>query len=460
MAFDPSRDYQIIPNQTNIKDFHEYAEDYVTRPPYQRKTVWSNKKQQSLLDSIVRGYYVPKLVLRTVRLSCDTTINEVVDGQQRITTVQRFYSNKIRLPESLKSIDSRIPKKTYSELPAEMRRYVDRQVFDVDVINNIEDPRNPEHQRLATEIFWRLQQGESLNQMEVAHARLSSLGRNFIVKYADDITFNFKEYQPVDNNPDKHRFFTILDRPNDRMQHLSLLARMVLLQSNGITDLRDNAIVEWIDETVGENGIGNLGFENSRAAKETLAILNFLYFLFLDDPMVKEGGVIQELKPDYVVLSLFLLARHLREHYVIDDSVKCLLREFYISFHARYRENNLEDTLIMLFRDNRQHSAAEVQTRELIIRQAFFEYASDGGIELKRKDTKRAFNESQRISIYRRDRGLCQECLSEGRSESEATVSWSEYEADHVLAYTHGGVTDLSNAQLLCRLHNRKKSAS
>ena len=460
MAFDPSRDYKIIPSKTKIKDFHEYPDDYITRPPYQRKTVWSKKKQQSLLDSIVRGYYVPKIVLRKIRLDSDTTIQEVVDGQQRITTVQRFYADEIILPKSLKSIHPDIPGKTYSKLPVEVRRYIDRQEFDVDEITDIEDPRNPEHQKLATEIFWRLQQGESLNQMEIAHARLSSLGRNFIVKYADDITFDFESYKPVDENSDKHRFFNILNRPNGRMQHLSLLARMVLLESKGVTDLKDDAIVEWIDATVVKDGIGNQDFENDRSAKETLATLNLLYALFKDDPMAKDGGVVQELTPDYVVLSMFMLARHLKANYKIDSDIKQLLREFYISFHERYRKDDLKDTMMIEFRENRQHSAAEVRTRELIIRQAFFENAAKNSFELIRKDTKRAFDESQRIAIYRRDRGLCQQCISEGQMESEAVVPWKEYEADHILAHTHGGTTDLNNAQLLCKPHNRTKGAS
>lgn len=78
----------------------------------------------------------------------------------------------------------------YSELPPEICKFVDKSLkLDVDIIKNIDDPRNSEHQRIATEIFWRLQQGESLNFMEVAHARLSSPVRNFLVKYADDTTF-------------------------------------------------------------------------------------------------------------------------------------------------------------------------------------------------------------------------------------------------------------------------------
>ena len=459
MPFDPSRDYQINPTTIKIRDFHEYREEFVTRPPYQRKTVWSLAKQQSLLDSIVRGYYVPKLVLRTVRLTPEATLSEVVDGQQRITTVQQFYSNNIRLPKSLESINPEIPGKTYTQLSTDVRRYIDRQDFHVDVITNIEDPRNPDHQRLATEIFWRLQQGESLNQMEIAHARLNSLGRNFIVKYADDITFDFDAYQPIDTNPHKHPFFGILDRPNDRMQHLSLLARMILLASNGPTDLKDSAIVDWIDKTKEDNGVGSHAFEDQPVAKEALSILNFLADLFSGDPITQNGGTVKELKPDYIVLSLFLLARHVRTHYVIDDSVKGLLRDFYISFHERYRGDDLSDTLMVAFRENRQHSAAEVRMRELIIRQAFFEFASKKEIALTQKDTKRVFDESQRIAIYRRDRGMCQQCLADGHGDNASLVPWSEYEADHILAHSRGGLTDLANAQLLCRLHNREKGA-
>ncbi len=97
--------------------------------------------------------------------------------------------------------------------------------------------------------------------------------------------------------------------------------------------------------------------------------------------------------------------------------------------------------------------------RELIIRQAFFEYASNDGYDLKQKDTQRAFDESQRIAIYRRDRGMCQQCLADGYGDKASTVLWSEYEADHILAYSHGGETDLTNAQLLCKRHNRQKGA-
>ena len=75
------------------------------------------------------------------------------------------------------------------------------------------------------------------------------------------------------------------------------------------------------------------------------------------------------------------------------------------------------------------------------------------------KDERRGFSEAQRIEIYRRDKGLCQECLAEGKPEKEAQVAWGEYEADHVIPHSGGGQTLEENAQVLCRHHNRQKGA-
>jgi uncharacterized protein with ParB-like and HNH nuclease domain len=94
MPFNPKSEYTIVSSEVSIKDFYDYKEDYVTRPPYQRKSVWTKSKKQALLDSLFQRYYVPKLVIREVRLSEQVTVNEIIDGQQRITTVQEFFNNE------------------------------------------------------------------------------------------------------------------------------------------------------------------------------------------------------------------------------------------------------------------------------------------------------------------------------------------------------------------------------
>ena len=228
--FDPPTSYDVIPSYIKLEEFHKYPEDYIVRPPYQRKSVWTRKKKQALLDSLFRRYYVPKIVLREIKLAEKEKKNEVIDGQQRIRVAQEFYEDKLTLPQSLADLDSSLPGRTYTDLPVKARQFVDKTLqYNADTVKGIDNPRNPQHQQTAAEIFWRLQQGETLNYMEVAHARLSSLPRNFVVKYADDISFDYDNYEPIEDNPHTHAFFRTITRPNDRMQHLAILTRLLIL---------------------------------------------------------------------------------------------------------------------------------------------------------------------------------------------------------------------------------------
>lgn len=115
-AFNPEPEYIIVLIDISIEDFFDYCEDYVTRPPYQRKVVWSTRKKRALRDSLFRRYYIPGLVVREVRFSEEQTVLEVIDGQQRITTVQDFFDNRYSLPESLKNLDTKLPGLFYKDL--------------------------------------------------------------------------------------------------------------------------------------------------------------------------------------------------------------------------------------------------------------------------------------------------------------------------------------------------------
>lgn len=461
MPFNPKPEYTISPKLFPVGDFYHYADEFVTRPPYQRKSVWSPKKKQALLDSLFRRYYIPKIVIREVRLNNDRAVNEVVDGQQRIIVVQDFLANKIKLPKSLKDIHADLPDKYHKELSAEFKRFIDKELrYDADVVKGIDDPRNPQHQKIATEIFWRLQQGESLNFMEIAHARLASLVRNFVVKYADDITFDFSEYKPIDKNPNKHKFFKIYSRDNNRMQHLLLLTRLLLLEKdNGATELKDSAVAAFVDETIMPDGVGNESYEDDPNAKAVLSNLKTFYEIFKDDPMLDEESGLKELSREYTTISFYLLLRHLKNNYIVDERIKKLFHDFLINeFYPRWAHVSDEDNDILFFSSSRQMDQNSIEERNQILRQLFFKFLNKQGAEILTKDDQRNFNEAQKIEIYRRDRNLCQMCLADGKTEKESRVSWSEYEADHILAHVKGGTTDTSNAQVLCRMHNRKKS--
>jgi hypothetical protein len=462
MSFNPKSEYTIVPTEFSIKDFHDYKEDYVTRPPYQRKVVWSKAKKQSLMDSLFRRYYIPKLVVREVRLSDDRTVNEIIDGQQRITTVQDFFTNQYPLPKSLEDVSEDLPGKYYKDLDTEVRKFIDKSLkYQADVIKNIEKPDEVKHQIIATEIFWRLQQGETLNYMEVAHAQLSSLTRNFIVKYADDQTFDYNTYEPIDNNPDKLPFFNLLNVDNNRMKHLQFMARFVLIElGNGYADLSDRKIEEFINSAKTDKGIGDYSYEKTPAAQEVLKNLRTFYDIFKDDPILDENNGIKELSVEYFIISSYSLVRHLRRHYVFDDTMKATLRDFIYSFFQRWKTyDESVDNDLLSFSNHRQQGENDLEIRDRIMRQIFFQYLKDNGLEIIEKDENRAFSELARIIIYRRDKGFCQQCLREGKPENEAKVSWSKYQADHVLPHSKGGKTDIENGELLCAYHNQSKGA-
>jgi len=460
--FNPQTKYDVLLKKFPIRDFHDYKEEFVVRPPYQRKNVWSTKKQQALLDSLFRRYYVPKIVVREVRLGGDKTVHEVIDGQQRIYTAQLFLADDLPLPETLKDVHPCLPGARYSTLPVDVRRFVDRDlVYDADLVKGIDNPLDPKHQQIAAEIFWRLQQGETLNYMEIAHSRLSSLARNFVVKYADDQRFDYERYVPVDSNPDKHPFFSVIDRNNDRMQHLALLTRFLILEEgDGPSNVRDTDIMEYIERYQRPDGIGNCTMENMPHAKQVLRNLRVFYDTFKTDPMVDPNSGMKEFRVEYFIISVYLLLRHLATYYVFDLAERRLFHDFVVDFHTRWRRAEHEaDMDILMFSDNRQQTGGEIEIRDRILRQVFFEYANKIGHQMLTKDDRRAFNEAERIQIYRRDNGMCYICLAEGKPEKEALVPWRDYQADHVVPHAKGGLTVMENARVLCRYHNQQKGS-
>ena len=354
-----------------------------------------------------------------------------------------------------------IANKYFGELSTELRKFIDKElIINADIVKNIDDPRNPEHQKVATEIFWRLQQGEQLNFMEVAHAKLSSLSRNFIVKYSDDETFDYENYIPIDNNPNKHAFFQIIERSNNRMQHLMLMTRFLLIEeADSYADLKDAAVVDFIEKYDVKDGIGNYSFENNEIAKNCIRNLNLFYDIFRDDPMFDEQTGIKELSREYIIISFYLLIRHIKKHYVIGDSEKTIINKFFFLFYERWASSDQNDFDIVVFSNNRQQSQNNLQERDIILRQIFFDYLIEQKLSLTTFDTKRLFNEAEKIKIYRRDKGICQQCLAEGKPEKEAIVSWTQYQADHIFPYAKGGQTVVDNGQVLCAYHNVRKSA-
>lgn len=88
------------PQTFTIAEFLKWNDDdeLNLNPTFQRGPVWSVPARSYLIDSIIRGYPIPKLLLRT-SIDRDTrrTIRDVVDGQQRLKTIIDFAAGKFAL---------------------------------------------------------------------------------------------------------------------------------------------------------------------------------------------------------------------------------------------------------------------------------------------------------------------------------------------------------------------------
>lgn len=82
----------------NISDFIEWNENGLLElsPEFQRRYVWSEKAKSYLIDTIVRGKPIPKLLL-SQKLQGKKNIRVVVDGQQRLRTILGFYNGDFKI---------------------------------------------------------------------------------------------------------------------------------------------------------------------------------------------------------------------------------------------------------------------------------------------------------------------------------------------------------------------------
>lgn len=89
-----------VPQTYTISDFIEWQKkkQLVLSPDFQRGSVWTNAAKVFLIDTILNDLPMPQVYFRTkVDPSSQTTVREVVDGQQRLRSILEFASGRLRL---------------------------------------------------------------------------------------------------------------------------------------------------------------------------------------------------------------------------------------------------------------------------------------------------------------------------------------------------------------------------
>lgn len=146
-----------------------------TDEEYQRANVWSRPQQALLIDSILRGFDIPKIYVRKLPPGGDVLF-DVIDGKQRLTAIWRFLSDDFSLPRNSEIFPDLgdLSGKRWSQLPASAQDILQ---FASITVSALEDASKDN----VHELFLRLQMGEPLRAAEKRNA-IAGPVRDFVVE--------------------------------------------------------------------------------------------------------------------------------------------------------------------------------------------------------------------------------------------------------------------------------------
>lgn len=176
------------------------------KPQYQRTPVWKLDRKRLLIDSIFKGYDLPKFYLNKVSGNAFYDF-EVCDGQQRLRTIWEFYEDKFSLGKNISFNGTSLEGKKYSELSTDAKDFFNS--FKLTVAQIVEANHNE-----IRDLFARLQKGMGLNQAELRRALSTHIG-----SYVESI---------VDN----HNFFKKCGFPDLRNKHQDYIDHVIAFMVN------------------------------------------------------------------------------------------------------------------------------------------------------------------------------------------------------------------------------------
>lgn len=197
-----------------VKTLNSKIDKINPAPQYQRTSVWSISKKKLLIDSMLRGYDLPKFYLRAT--PNDPLYDyEVTDGQQRIRAISEFMSDSNQKYSLDRAIINGVNTNNldYNHL-GELKEEFDNYELNIAII----EETTPEEIR---SLFARLQMGAQLNQVELRHAMASNIGASI--------------FSVVESHP----FFKTCKISNTRFKHQDYLDHVITIAYNsGRTDIK------------------------------------------------------------------------------------------------------------------------------------------------------------------------------------------------------------------------------
>lgn len=201
------------------------SKELVLKPIYQRNKVWNDAAKSYLIDSIMRNYPIPPIFMRDkLNLIERKTIREVVDGQQRISTMLDFYNNKFPIK---KSQNKDLGGKYFCDFSEEEQEHFLTYKIVVEKITEKDDS-------LVFDMFARLNSNSMpLNKQELRNAKFT--GEFKVAAY--DMSLSYREMFS------KFGIFTTSQL--SRMLDVEFVSTIMLEYDLGVVDISSNIIDKY-----------------------------------------------------------------------------------------------------------------------------------------------------------------------------------------------------------------------
>lgn len=395
-------------------------------PVYQRESaVWSEQKQSLFIDSLINGFDIPKIYFHDMRDNKGLKKYAVVDGKQRLYSIDAFLNDKFPLAEGFElsnesDYQDLKPGMYFKDFSPEDRTLFQQISLPVVLINSSSEDD-------IEDLFFRLNNGEPLKAAESRNA----FGGVMATLVRETIT---------------HQFFTKkLKFKNKRGSHLEISAKFILLEMVDMNnkELFSDLKKKYLDEMVKSNKNLTAAQKEGLQSRVRKNLSNMSRVFNDSDPLLSK----QATPPLYYLFVKIMEREYGHKH------LFTFIRDFLEQFEVK-RLQNLQlieeerDPALTEFSRLMQQGTNDIvslKTRISILTRYFLlDYP-----EIRILDKKRHFTPEERFVIHVLGGKQCASC--------HKILDIKEMEADHIDQHKFGGETVLKNARALCGECNLKE---
>lgn len=363
---------------------------------------------------------------------------EVIDGQQRIRAIYKFFDGRLSLPRNCEIFtilgdryDLRGKRWIDDDFPTKVKNKFITYKISVKVYNY-------KTEQEVAQIFARVQEGLPLSSSEKINA---------ILGYIRD---EIKELS-------HHKLPKKTGIPPHRFNHRWLVAHIVYHEFNDFT--------EGIFRNSNYTDLRKMYKENNSESSEPRRALGKVKktFDYLNRYLGTNASLIKK-NPDFITICM-VASYLLQKEFIIDEKSGVDWGDFIETFLLDVAEakttfkklpegQSLPADLAPYYRyetNRRREGREQIKERYEFMLETFLERFPS----ISRRHPQRLFDEYQKRLIFRRSKGSCQEPQD---SDCLGVTKFNEGEADHIKLWKDGGPTSIDNGQWLCKHCNRVKN--